>query len=154
MWRCRMVDWLIRFLPIRFIQDILIRRHIAGCGICSERLAKREEVRSLLVREQDLGFVADFQPEAKPGLEGGSKQRPASLFPGWKWVWAAAGLTVVLLAGIWWQLGTGTRQAPETEQRFQLNFVRIGDKPARTYVYQPQNVEMTLVWVEKNAEGE
>jgi len=38
--------------------------------------------------------------------------------------------------------------------QLQIDYIRIGSETARAYVFQPQDSNMTLVWVEKNGEGE
>ena len=154
MWRCRMVDGLIRFLPVKAWQDVLIRRHAMTCRDCLGKLAAPEEVKSFLVQEEDLVEVRDFWPVVKGRLQTGLIRQRRAFRPFWTWVSAAAGLIVVILAGFWLLTGNREGSGPELGRSLHINYVRIEDKPARAYVFHPQDVDMTLVWVEKNGEGE
>jgi hypothetical protein len=154
MWRCRTVDGLIRILPFKTWQDVLIRRHAMTCADCLGKLAALEEVQSLLVQEQDLVEVQDFWPMVKQRLRGGPPDLSGMYRPFWTWISAAAGLAIVILAGFWLFNGTGGGTGPEAGRKLHINYVKIEDKPARAYVFHPQDVDMTLVWVEKDGEGE
>lgn len=154
MWRCRMVDGLIRFLPFRAWQDLLIRRHAMKCADCLGKLAAAEEVRSLLVQEEDLVEILDFWSAVRPRLHVKPPVRGRTFGPFWTWVSAAAGLLVVILTGFWLLKDNGAPDDPEYGLGLHIDYVKIEDKPARAYVFHPKDVEMTLVWVEKDGEGE
>lgn len=154
MWRCRMVDWLIRVLPVKAWQDLLIRRHVTGCQACTGKLAAREEALAVLVQERDLVSIKDFWPGVEHRLrpdEGGRMTAPGL---NWKWVAAAAVLLAALGTGLWLSRDRIGNGYPDLTRKLQIDYIKIGDQQARTYVFQPQDADMTLVWVEKNGEGE
>jgi len=154
MWRCRMVDLLIRVLPVSAWQDFLIRRHVPGCAACSGKLAAREEAMAVLVHERELVSIKDFWPVVRRRLRSGVERgvRPASR--AWQWVSVAVGLLIVVLASLWLHRAPIDEGSLDISRKLQIEYIRVGDKPARAYVFQPQGVNMTLVWVEKNGEGE
>lgn len=154
MWPCRMVDQLIQILPVKAWQDFLIRRHVPGCAACMGMLAAKEEVRAVMIQEQDLVGVKNFWPEVKRQLHESLKIPDRLQTPVWKWVSVAAALVVMVLTGLWLYQGFGGNGAAEAGQKLQIDYVKIEDKPARAYVYKPHGADMTLVWVEKNGEGE
>ena len=154
MWRCRMVDLLIRVLPVRAWQDLLIRRHVTGCAACTAKLAAREEALAVLVQERDLVSVRDFWPAVSPRLHSGPAARSKAPNTTWRWAAVAAGLLAAVGAGLWLHRGPVGDVSADLSRKLQIDYIRIGDEPARTYVFQPQDVNMTLVWVEKDSEGE
>ncbi len=154
MWPCRLVDWLIRFLPIKAGQDYLIRHHVSGCAACRGILAAEEEVRAVMFQEQDLLSVKDFRPELERHWRTSPKIQPRSHPLVWQWVSAAAALVVIVLSSLWLYRGFGGEGEVIPDQKLRIDYVKIEGEPARAYVYQPQGSDMTLVWVEKNGEGE
>ena len=149
-----MVDRLIRILPVKAWQDFLIRRHVSGCAACMGMLAAEEEVRAVMIQEQDLLGIKDFWPEVKLQLLEGPRIPVRSLKPLWQWVSVTAALAVMVITSFWLYKDFGREETAGGGQRLLIDYVKIEDKPARAYVYKPQGVDMTLVWVEKNGEGE
>jgi len=154
MLRCRMVDLLIRILPVKTWQDLLIRRHVTGCAACTAKLAAREEAIAVLVQERDLVSVRDLWPAVSPRLRSGSAARAEAPNTMWRWAAVAAGLAAVLATSLWLHRGPVGDVSADLSRKLQIDYIRIGDEPARAYVFQPQDVNMTLVWVEKDSEGE
>ncbi len=154
MWRCRMVDLLIRVLPVKAWQDLLIRRHVTGCAACTGKLAAREEALAVLVQERDLVSVKDFWPAISHRLRPGEVEKAQAPSPTWRWVAVAAGLLAAVGASLWLHRGPVGNDSADLSRKLQIDYIRIGGEPARAYVFQPQDVNMTLVWVEKNSEGE
>ena len=159
MWRCRMVEGLFRFLPFSAWQDWLIRRHVLGCPQCSAKLAALDEVRALLVQEQELGVGADLWPVEKSRLRTGLQPKTAASTGGvfhsiGRWAAIAVGLTVAAATSLWLYRGNRGVETTDRSEKMRIDYIRIEDRPARAYVYQPQDMDMTLVWVEKNGEGE
>ena len=154
MWRCRMVDLLIRVLPVKAWQDLLIRRHVTGCAACTGKLAAREEALAVLVQERDLVSVKAFWPAISHRLRPGEAEKARAPSPTWRWVAVAAGLLAAVGAGLWLHRGPVGNDSADLNRKLQIDYIRIGGEPARAYVFQPQDVNMTLVWVEKNSEGE
>ena len=154
MWRCRIVDLLIRILPVSAWKDRLIQWHVPGCAACSEKLAAREEAMAVLVQERELVSVKDFWPVVNHRLRSGVEREASPSRPAWQWVSVAAGLTVVILTSLWLNRAPFEEASADLTQKLQIDYIRIGDEPARAYVFQPQGVNMTLVWIEKDSEGE
>ncbi len=155
MWRCRMVEGLFRFLPFNAWQDWLIRRHILGCPLCSTKLAEVEEVRALLVQEHELEAIPDFWPEMKTRLQPKTATSPSGrIYPVRRWAAVTVGLAVAAATSLWLYWGHRGVETTDRREKLRIDYIRIEDRPARAYVYQPQDMNMTLVWVEKNGEGE
>ncbi len=154
MWRCKMVDLLIRILPVSAWKDRLIQWHVPGCAACSEKLAAREEAMSVLVQERELVSVKDFWPVVNRRLRSGVEREAPPSRPAWQWVSVAAGLAVVILTSLWLNRAPFEEASADLTQKLQIDYIRIGDEPARAYVFQPKGVNMTLVWIEKDGEGE
>ena len=154
MWRCRMVDLLIRVLPVKTWQDFLIRRHVTGCAACTSRLAAREEALAILIQERDLVSVRDFWPAVSQKLRPGAGAKIQTPNPVWRWAVVAAGLLAAVGASLWLDRGPVGGASADLSRQLQIDYIRIGSETARAYVFQPQDSNMTLVWVEKNGEGE
>ncbi len=154
MLRCRTVELLIRVLPVNAWRDLLIRRHVPGCAACSRKLAAREEALAVLIQERDLVFVRDLWPAVSRRLRSSVARETRASLPAWQWVSVAVGLLIVGLVSIWLHRAPIEEISADASQRLQIDYVRVGDEPARAYVFQPQDADMTLVWVEKNGEGE
>ena len=154
MWPCRMIDRLIQMVPLKAWQDILIRRHVSGCPACQGKLAAKEEVRAVMIQKQDLVEVKDFWPEIKRSLFTEPKIPARTYRSFWQGAAIAAGLVVIILTSLWLYWGFRGNGATDPGHKLLIDYVKIEDKPARTYVFKPQGADMTLVWVEKNGEGE
>jgi len=155
MWRCRMVEGLFRFLPFSAWQDWLIRSHMSGCPLCSTKQAEVEEVRALLVQEHELEAIPDFWRKMKTRLQPKTAASPSGRFyPVRRWAAIAVGLAVAAATSLWLYRGNRGVETTDRSEKMRIDYIRIEDRPARAYVYQPQDMDMTLVWVEKNGEGE
>ena len=42
----------------------------------------------------------------------------------------------------------------EGKLHFRINYIRIENKPAQAYIFQPQDSHMIIVWAQKNSSGE
>ena len=155
MWQCRLTDRMIRFFPVKAWQNYLIKRHVSECSACLGKLAAKEEVRAVMIQEQDLVEVKDYWPEVKQRMQMSPNTLPRIPNKAWQWASAAVALIVLVLIGFWLVRGfSGGERTAISEQKLQIDYVRIEDKPAQTYVYKPQGADMTLVWVEKIGESE
>jgi hypothetical protein len=153
MWRCRTVELLIRVLPVSAWQDFLIRRHVPGCAACSAKLAAREEAQAVLVHERDLLSVRDFWPAVSRRLRSGVR-REARPQLARRWVSVAVGLLVVGLVSVLLLRVPVDEGSLGAGEKLRIDYVRVGEEPARAYVFQPQDADVTLVWVERSGEGE
>lgn len=152
MLRCKAIQYLLSIFPFNKGKDFLIRSHIRKCERCSGQLASREEVRTLLIREQDIENFRDLWSSIESGLTEKSKTKKTVFPKNRKWVYSAAGMFAAILAGFLlyaslFQKGAVSRD--EGNVKFQINSLRVGDEPATPFLYQPRDSDMILVWAEK-----
>jgi hypothetical protein len=119
-----------------------------------EELVELEEAQTLFIREKPVEEGTNLWPKIQVGLCQAEEKR---FFPRyvarWKWALGAACLTFVLLAGYWIAQRPGGSESviPSlTEEQFQINYIRVEEKPAGAYVYQPQDSEIIFVWAERS----
>jgi len=172
-----LVGFLFRLLPFVAWKDALLRGHIENCPACRGRLASREEARSVLIHDEEVGIPGGFWPGiverisgcatiTAPGPSAGAARAP-ELVPWpqrWAWRWAAAvsgtALAVVLTIALIRFLGApapgglrtaGASAAPESSQRqVQIHYVRIDHAPAQTFIFKPHDSDVVIVWAGKN----
>jgi anti-sigma factor RsiW len=154
----KLIDFLFFILPLKAWKDSLLRRHVEGCPACSRRLASQEEARRVLIRSDKIRGLDSFWPEVEKKLASAPvKTAPfkPSLALQWRWAIASAGVILAALAVFW--LGRGFKIQPPVpasprvaEERFAIRYLKIEDKPARAYIFQPQGSEMIFIWAEKN----
>jgi hypothetical protein len=133
MLRCKIVNLLLSLFPFSFWQDFLIRSHVQKCDGCMSRVASRDEVKALIFTKE--------------------KEKKAGFSVNRRLAFAAAGIVAVCLAGfLFFNLlfRNGIPSEREGEARFQINSIRVGDKPATPFVYQPKDSDMILVWADKS----
>lgn len=155
--RCRVLNVLLAVIPINGIKDRLIQRHINKCPGCRESLASREEIQRVLIREADIGSLDGFWPGIrkkleKPGLTLKGSGRGHRLNLGF----SAAGALVGFLA-VAFSLNTFlTRFSPSNTLggAFEIHHIRVDNQPARTFIVQPRETDMILVWAEKSPKEE
>lgn len=152
MGKCRLYEVIFSIFPLKSWQDFIIRRHFDGCPSCQKRLAGMEEAQSVLLPEGVTKNRKDFWPEFAQAVEENNKKlvRP----PHWRLVYGAVALMAVIIAGAWFMFVTKTERVSDLPDRFKINYIRIEDKPARAYLFQPKDSKMIFVWAEKNTEGE
>lgn len=159
MLRCKTVTFLFDVLPIGAWRAFLIRRHIDVCLSCQKKILNLEESRSLLVGSLDPDEWAGLKRRLRdqsandPGDRAPAKHgNPAKFL---KWAPSAA-MVLVLAATGFWLLQDGRKSVQITDRirppdRFELDYIRVGGRPAGAYIYQPQGAEIIIVWAE-NAE--
>ena len=117
------------------------------------RVASRDEVKALIVQQEDLGDFRDIWPAVKTGIIEIKPERKAEFSFHRRWAVAAVCIVVVCIAGIL-ILNFFSKNGPlldqEGEARFRINSIRVGDEPATPYVYQPKDSDIILVWAEKS----
>ena len=152
-----MVNFFFGFLPLKSWRGFLLRRHIERCPSCQARLTSREEARSLLVQEDGLTPRQRLWHEIEAGLETRPKikEREAQLLGQKRWRWAAVavGLFIVGLTSFWLFKGykqEKTMTGEEASERFRINYLKVENKPAQAYLYQPCESNMIIIWVEKS----
>ena len=152
MFRCQVANLLFSIFPFNIWQDFLLQKHIQSCPACQENLASLEETKSLLIREGDVGSLEELWPKVKVQLTKEKGKERLSRLPRWGWAVGAACLLVAIFLSIWFYQLVPSGKAPEQDitSPLQIKYIRIYDQPARTYLFQPQDSNMIIIWAEKN----
>lgn len=153
MLHCKVVTFLLSIAPFKFWQSFLIRSHIEKCERCMSQVASRDEVKTLIIQQDDVRDFRDLWPAIKSGVVEKKPEMKAEFFSRWRWAIAAASFVVVMLAGFLFYTilsQNGTLLGQEGEARFQINSIRVGEEPATPFIYQPKDSDMILVWAEKS----
>ena len=135
-------------------QDFLFRHHIQACPSCQRDLATVDETKPLLIQEEEMDVPEDLWLAIKAGLKEAEKKVRFLLHPGWKWATAAAGILVIIGLGLWVLFGGFPGKRPVGEhlvERFQIKYIRVEDKPAKTYLYTLNEPKIVFIWAEKNS---
>ena len=156
MFRCKMIVFLVRAFPMKSWQDFLIRLHIQKCPACQAQLASAEEARLFLIQEGEVGSTGRLWPAIKARLSDRKELERIVLRPRprrrWAWTAGIAALVVAVVLGIWLYTVLIPVKTPGDEdlvERFQINYIRVENKPVHTYVYWPKGTEMVIIWAEK-----
>ena len=153
MFRCKVYNFLLSIFPFNSWKDFLIRSHIQKCEGCMSQMASREEARALIIQESDVENFRDLWPSIKTGVAEKKTEKKATYSINRRWVFAAASVVSVILAGFLLFTTISQNGAPldqEGEARFKINSIRVGDEPATPFLYQPKDSDMILVWAEKS----
>lgn len=154
MYRCKLTYFFFKIFPFKIWQGFLIRHHIQGCPFCQKELAATEEVKPFLIQESEVDVPESFWPAVKAELEKKEKKKRLIFRPRWRWATAAAGLAVVIALGVWLIFLVSPVKGPMKQrlvERFQINYIRIEDKPAKAYLYALKEPKMVFIWAEKNS---
>jgi hypothetical protein len=154
---CRLAEFLFEALPLKKWQDFLIRRHMRDCPRCQEKLASRDDILNLMIREEHIANDGVLWE----GFESRLKDEKQALGPihssRWKWAYGVVA-ALVIVAGLFvvsnlsqWRNG---RVEVISGDHFQINYMRIEGEPAQTFLFKPQGTDMILVWAQKNRTGE
>ena len=153
MTRCKFIHFVFQVLPIRTLQNVLIKKHFEKCSNCLEELVGPEEAQGILMREDPAGQSIDIWTGIQAGLcVEKDKKETLRYFPRLKWALGATGLVLFFLVGYWavnQSNDTRLASSPMMDDQIQINYVRVEEKPAEAYVYEPQDSEMLLVWVQR-----
>ncbi len=146
--RCNLINLLFRVLPFRAFQGFLIKHHFEKCPNCQNSLVKAEDARLFLEKEEKGREMIKLWPGISEKLceDNGEKIR-ISFFPKWRWAMSAAGLTIFIFTGFLYLNRPDSLTASEQDQ-FQINYIKVEEQPAGTYVYEPQDSELIIVWAE------
>jgi hypothetical protein len=152
--KCKVVNFLFSFIPLKRWQDFLLRHHIQRCPSCQKKMAGAEQVRALFIQEGEMESVPGLWPAVRMRLgerrvkEGFGLRRLA-------WVAGAAGLLAAVAASVWLFISPGRHPSSERlAERFQINYIRVESGPARAYVFKPYDSNMIFVWAEREAKEE
>jgi hypothetical protein len=156
MFLCKFVDILSRALPLRRLQDLLLRHHVRGYPRCESHLVSREEAGFYLSSETDFpedpGFTRAVMQKAalRPAVER-PKQSERRLIA--RWAVTAAGLLLIALALLWFSgnrseiLVEHMAQPPE---RFRINRLIVEGVPADPLIVHPRGSDMVIIWIERH----
>ena len=154
MWKCRLYEILFSLFPVRAWQDSLIQRHFDRCPACQKKLAGMEEIQSVLLSEDEIGDRMDAWPEFTKAIEEKRGKEKCLRPPYWRLVYGVMVMITVVIAGAWFMFVTKPERVSDLPERFKINYIRIEDKPARAFLFQPKDSNMIFVWAEKNTKGE
>jgi anti-sigma factor RsiW len=166
------INFFYGILPFHTWKDALLRHHIEKCPACFKRLASREEVRRLLIQAGETGDLEGLWPAIFEKIQGirpmpvpGMLKARATMLSGrlqstrrhWRWVAALAGIFLAVFLALWSVRyfrpfrgqGGGGVPAPELGQ-VQINYVRIDNEPAQTFIFKPYDSHVVIVWAGKN----
>ena len=155
--RCKVFHMWVAVLPFNSLRDLMIRRHMGRCPSCGETLASREEVRRILIQEGDIGNLDGLWPGLERKLKDRIKRDSRSgRRKGWVLGFTAAGALAGLLAGVLIFNIFLTRFSPSHRQggSFEIHHIRVDNQPARTFIVQPPETGMILVWADKSPKEE
>jgi len=158
-----LIEFIYRIFPFRSWKGWLLRHHMEGCPGCRKRLVSREEARLLLVQADEVGDLNRLWPSIKERLGEKAKKDEKNLSskPAMAKMWrlAAAAVAILLIAaGVnFWLLRKPRPDTPlqggpisaETEQ-VQIHYVKIDNEPAQTFIFQPRDSNIIIVWAGKN----
>ncbi len=152
MFKCKIVEFFFYMFPLKIWQDFLIQHHIQKCHLCLKRLADEEEVRSLLLQGNEVG---DLWPAIRNRLSGVRGKGHSFLWGKWKLAFGAVSLFVVVLVSLWLHnISVQKKTTLKETNCFKIDYIKVGDKPAQAFIYQPKHSNMIFIWAEKIVEGE
>jgi hypothetical protein len=154
---CKMVDTVYSAIPLGWLRDLLIRKHMESCPRCQGRLASRAEVKRLFVAPEEVGTTEDLWRRISAralAADAAARRRSAPAGAAWRWAAAAAAAAVIAVSGFW-LLREVQRPGFETAavrpaDRFEIEYVNVGGAPAQAFVYQPQGSDTVFVWAARN----
>jgi hypothetical protein len=155
--RCKIVWYAFSLGPVKIWQDFLIRVHIEKCPECQKKLISREAVQGITIREFQCGDADSLWNGFEQKVRRANENNRHVFGPFRRWVYAMAVLLLFVATAIWFVVSPPLRKARIEEslnEHFRINYIRVEDKPAQAYVYQPQDSNMIIVWAQKNFRGE
>lgn len=150
--KTRWIEILIGMMPIKLVQDYLIRRFLMTDETYQRKLAGLEEVRGVLIDSGELMDMISLWPKVRNELRSGIETRSPGIRAGWKWALQGLGLCLVLVLGIWIIRHSQPERTPAAASspgNFQIQSIRLENKPATTFLFQPNDSKFIMVWAEK-----
>ena len=154
---CGWVEFLMRVLPFNLWRDYLIRSHVENCPHCQAGLLNRQEARSLMITEDDIGARINLWPKVRGEIQKQNPDRFPLLMMRRRWRYGLAGALLVFLVGVWLFTPLFREKGGPVEyaqKGFQIQYIKVGNRPARTFQFQPANSDMIFVWAEKESTEE
>ena len=153
MLKCKLINVLFYIFPLKIWQDFLFRSHFEHCLSCQQKIASREEAKTILAKESQTENSDRFWLTIKTKLAQTEKKAKFAFRPWLKWAAAAALGTGVTIAIVWLfflQTPAENSSGKSPTQRFKINYLKVENKPAQAFIYKPQDSSMIIVWAEKN----
>jgi len=153
MFQCKIINLFFSILPLNAWRDFLIRTHIQKCPQCQNDIASLDEAKLFLIQEGEVGDMEGLWPAVKARLSVSGRKKRHLSWPRWRWAAGAVAVVVAIVVGFWFYSTSLQNIGPREENmvgKLQINYMKIEKKPAQTYVYWPQGIEMVLVWAEKD----
>ncbi len=153
--RCKFFGYAFTLLPLKKWQDFLIRSHMERCPECQKTLVSREDVQGITIQEKHCVDTESLWDGFEKKVRETKRSRPHVFGP--RWAYGIAAVLVIVAATIWFVLSPQFQKAQIEESfdtRFRINYLKVANKPAQAYVFQPQDSHMILVWAQKNIRGE
>jgi len=117
-------------------------------------LASTAETKPFLIQESEVDPPESIWPAVKAGITQEKTKRRSLFRPEWRWAFVAAGMSMIIALGVLLLFVVSPYKGPVEEslvERFQINYIRIKDKPAKPYLYTLQEPKMVFIWAEKNS---
>ena len=153
MFKCKLINILFYIFPLKIWQDFLIRSHFEHCCSCQQKIASKEEVKTILAGESQTDSPDRFWLKIKLRLAQPEMKAKFAFRPWLKWAAATALMAAAVISFLWiYSLKTPAKNASGQNQgkRFQINYLKVENKPACVFIYKPQDSAMIIVWAEKN----
>lgn len=151
--RCKIYVYAFSILPLKKWQDFLIRFHMERCPDCQKTLITREDVQEMTIQESQCGDTDSLWDGFKEKVGEAKSNGRQGFSPRWSWAHGIAFVMALAAVTVWFVLTPQFRktQIEETlDGHFRINYLRIENKPAQAYIYQPQDSSMIFVWAQKN----
>ncbi len=150
--KTRLVEFLIRIIPVKLLQDYLIRHFLPANEIWHQKLADLNEVRGILVDEKEVSEIPSLWPRVRHDLATGRAPAERETRSGLRWAFQVFGLCMVLVLGFWLirhRRSVNVPAADGSPGSFRIQSIRLEDKPATTFLFQPKDSKFIMVWAEK-----
>jgi hypothetical protein len=154
---CKIFGFAFSLVPLKKWQDFLIRSHMEKCPECQKTLISREDVQDITIQERQCADSESLWDGFEDKVRKTKRDRQHVFAPRLSW---AYGIAVVLMFGaavLWFVFSPQYRKSRIEESldgHFRINYMRIENKPAQAYLFQPQDSHMIIVWAQKNISGE
>jgi hypothetical protein len=155
--RCKIFEFAFSLVPLKKWQDFLIRFHMEKCSICQKTLISREDVQGITIQENQCGDSDSQWDGFEEKVRETRSDKQQVLSPRWSWAYGMAVVLVLGAAAIWFVSSPQFRKnriEDSLNGHFRINYMRIENKPAQAYLFQPQDSHMIIVWAQKNISGE
>jgi len=152
MQKTKLVEFLVWVLPIKSIQDYLIRRYLLTDEVYSRKIAGLDEVRGILMDSGELKEIPSLWPKVRNELRSYREPRSSGMRSGLRWAIQGLGLCLVLVLGIWMIRHPQSERSSTAEAHtgsFQVQSIRLENKPATAFLFRPNDSKFIMVWAEK-----